>query len=317
MPLSGPPLDQPIDLRNVLARGLESKPDEVALVSAEGRQTWRELDRASDRYAASLLDLGVRKGDRVASLMPNRNALVIHYLACFKAGLVATPLNYRYMPPEIDHALEVSEAAVLLAHAERDADLAASKLAGRLPLGRDPLRRRATAGTRASRSCSSTRLRPAELPTAVAVRSGGHLLHLGQHRQAQGRDPQLRDVRLDAGERGSGLRDDGGRRDPARVVDLAHRRIRHSLLALWRPGRACSSRGPSTATSCCRCCASTGRPCSACCPRRCSPWCATTVPRARTSPRSGFASPAATRLPPSWSASSPTSPASRSTRSTA
>ncbi|MGH6904505.1 MAG: class I adenylate-forming enzyme family protein [Geminicoccaceae bacterium] len=135
MPLSGPPLDQSVDLCNVLARGLEAKPDEAALVSAEGGHTWRDLDRASDRYAAHLLGMGVRKGDRVASLMPNRNALVIHYLACMKAGFVATPLNYRYMPPEIDHALEVSEATVLLAHGERDQDLAASKLAPRLPLG--------------------------------------------------------------------------------------------------------------------------------------------------------------------------------------
>jgi long-chain acyl-CoA synthetase len=107
----------------------------VALVSAEGGHSWRELDLASDRLAANMLELGVRSGDRVASLMPNRNALVIHYLACLKAGFVATPLNYRYMPPEIDHALEVSEAVILLAHAERDQDLAASKLAGRLPLG--------------------------------------------------------------------------------------------------------------------------------------------------------------------------------------
>jgi long-chain acyl-CoA synthetase len=135
MPLSGAPLDQPFDLRNLLGRGLESKPDEVALVSAEGGCTWRELDGASDRYAAHLLAMGVQKGDRVASLMPNRNALVIHYLACLKAGFVATPLNYRYMPPEIDHALEVSEASILLAHAERDGDLSASRLAGRLPLG--------------------------------------------------------------------------------------------------------------------------------------------------------------------------------------
>jgi len=135
MPLSGPPLDEPVDLRNVLGRGLGSKPDEVALVSAEGGRTWRELDLASDRLAANMLELGVRKGDRVASLMPNRNALIIHYLACLKAGFVVTPLNYRYMPPEIDHALEVSGATVLLAHAERDQDLAASKLAPRLPLG--------------------------------------------------------------------------------------------------------------------------------------------------------------------------------------
>ena len=68
--------------------------------------------------------------------MPNRPALVVHYLACFKAGLVATPLNYRYMGPEIDHALELSQARVLLAHVEREEDLAASELAAQLPLGR-------------------------------------------------------------------------------------------------------------------------------------------------------------------------------------
>src|SRR5918996_666538 len=135
VPLSGPPLAEPIDVRNILARGLEAKPDDVAVASAEGGHTWRELDLASDRLAANMLEIGARKGDRVASLMPNRNALVIHYLACLKAGFVATPLDYRYTPPEIDHALEVTEATVLLAHAERDENLAGSQRVGRLPLG--------------------------------------------------------------------------------------------------------------------------------------------------------------------------------------
>jgi long-chain acyl-CoA synthetase len=40
--------------------------------------------------------MGLEPGDRLASLMANRIDLVIHYLACFRAGLVATPLNYRY-----------------------------------------------------------------------------------------------------------------------------------------------------------------------------------------------------------------------------
>ena len=74
--------------------------------------------------------------------MPNRIDLVVHYLACFKAGLVATPLNYRYTFREIDHALEVSAAAALLAHVERAEDVAASRLAGDLACGliayRDP-----------------------------------------------------------------------------------------------------------------------------------------------------------------------------------
>jgi hypothetical protein len=53
MPLSGPPLHEPVDLRRLLRTGLETKPDAMALVSAEGGRTWRELDRASDRLAAN------------------------------------------------------------------------------------------------------------------------------------------------------------------------------------------------------------------------------------------------------------------------
>src|SRR4029079_11969610 len=66
---------------------------------------------------------------------PNRIALVVHYLACFRAGLVATPLNYRYAVPEIDHALEVSGAGALLAHAERAGDVAASRVVATLARG--------------------------------------------------------------------------------------------------------------------------------------------------------------------------------------
>src|SRR5205823_3449105 len=53
-----------------------------------------------------------------------------------QAGLVATPLDYRYMAPESDHALAVSGARALFSHAERGGDLEASTVAGQLPLGR-------------------------------------------------------------------------------------------------------------------------------------------------------------------------------------
>ena len=135
LPITGPPLEGPCQLNQILKRGLKTKPHDLALVSAQARWTWQELDDASENLATNLLGLGLRTGDRVASLMPNRAALVVHYLACMKAGLVATPLNYRYTPPEIDHALEVSQAAILFSHAERSQDLAASSQAGKLPLG--------------------------------------------------------------------------------------------------------------------------------------------------------------------------------------
>lgn len=136
MPLAGPPLTIEVELSRLLERGLAATPDAPALVSIDGQLTWRELDAASTRLARHYLALGLKPGDRVATLMPNRAELVIHNLACMKAGFASTPLNYRYQSPEIDHALEVSDASVLLHHAERDADLALSKFADKLPLGR-------------------------------------------------------------------------------------------------------------------------------------------------------------------------------------
>ncbi|HSD91831.1 MAG TPA: class I adenylate-forming enzyme family protein [Methyloceanibacter sp.] len=130
----GPSLDKPIQLPDLLEAGLKTRPEEIAIVSLEDRWSWSELAERTERLAAHYLALGLEPGDRVASLMPNRLPLIAHYLACFKAGLVMTPLNYRYTPPEIDHALEVSGAKIILAHAERRADIAASK-ARALPLG--------------------------------------------------------------------------------------------------------------------------------------------------------------------------------------
>src|SRR5688500_10000701 len=134
MPIEGPPLAAR-PLSDVLGAGLESEPDAVALASAERTMTWRALDEAASRLAAGYAGLGLAPGDRIASLMPNRIDLAVHYLACLRAGLVAVPLNYRYTQREIDHALEVSGACALLAHVERAADLAGSRPAGGLRCG--------------------------------------------------------------------------------------------------------------------------------------------------------------------------------------
>jgi len=136
MPLAAPPLTIDVELTRLLEKGLAAAPDAPALVWRNGQLTWRDLDAVATRVARHYLALGLKPGDRVATLMPNCAELVIHNIACMKAGFASTPLNYRYQAPEIDHALEVSEAAVLLHHAERDADLAQSKFADRLPLGR-------------------------------------------------------------------------------------------------------------------------------------------------------------------------------------
>src|SRR6478672_3084120 len=136
MLLEGDPLAEPAAPLNFLLQvGIESNPDDVALVSVYRTVTWRELEHESAALARGYLTIGLNPGDRIASLMPNRIALISHYLACWRAGLIATPLNYRYTFREIDHALEVSGARALLAHVERIEDVEESQLAGELSCG--------------------------------------------------------------------------------------------------------------------------------------------------------------------------------------
>jgi long-chain acyl-CoA synthetase len=136
MVLSGPGIERPFPLNALLRAGLESAPSGPAIVTLDATTRWAELDAQSRHVARNYLAMGLRPGERVATLMPNHSALIVHHLACLWAGLVSTPLNYRYTAPEIGHALEVSEASLLVHHAERDPDIAASRLAAALPRGR-------------------------------------------------------------------------------------------------------------------------------------------------------------------------------------
>ncbi len=135
MPVSGPPLEEPADLKDLLRRSLLADPDATALYALDGILTWRELEVACTRLARSYLSLGLKPGDRVASIMPNGADLVIHYLACMRAGLVAMPLNYRYTPADIDYALGLAKPAALLVHGERVKDIVGIPSVARLPVG--------------------------------------------------------------------------------------------------------------------------------------------------------------------------------------
>jgi long-chain acyl-CoA synthetase len=135
MSLVGPPLPPPTPLRDLLSRGLRGEPDTAALSTAETSLSWAELHHRTGILAASYRGLGLRPGDRVASLLPNRLDAVLHVLACIRAGLVATPLNYRYRCPEIDRALKLSGARWLLFHAERQGDVDGCRERNGLDLG--------------------------------------------------------------------------------------------------------------------------------------------------------------------------------------
>ncbi len=116
----------------LLRNALRTVPDQPALHVGDQSWTYRQLDDLSSRLAAALLAEGIRPGDRLAFFLPNCAEIVLSYLACFKAGIVAVPLNYRYLAPQIDYALENSRSAALVLHAERLDELRRSERAGQL-----------------------------------------------------------------------------------------------------------------------------------------------------------------------------------------
>ena len=59
------------------------------------------LDRLSDGFAASLADAGIRKGDRVALVLPNCPQFLIAELGAWKAGATVLPLNPLYTAGEL------------------------------------------------------------------------------------------------------------------------------------------------------------------------------------------------------------------------
>lgn len=77
--------------------------------------TYEELDRASDALAAALLELGLKKSDRVAIVMPNSVAFVISFYAILKAGGVVAATNPTYPAEKMAHQINDCDAEIVLA----------------------------------------------------------------------------------------------------------------------------------------------------------------------------------------------------------
>jgi len=92
-----------------------------ALVSADERFTFAELDQWSERLARALAARGIAKGDRVAIAMRNCASWVVAYMAALKAGAVATLLNGWWQSHEMAHALEMTRPVLVIADLPRAA----------------------------------------------------------------------------------------------------------------------------------------------------------------------------------------------------
>lgn len=96
-------------LGRILERSARRTPTKVALTFADRSWTYAELDAGVGRVAASLLGMGLGKGDRVAAYGKNSDAYLLLFLGCARAGLVHVPINFNAAGDELVYLLTQSE----------------------------------------------------------------------------------------------------------------------------------------------------------------------------------------------------------------
>lgn len=90
----------------------------------EARLSFGELKSLSDRFANGLLAIGVRKGDRVGIILPQRSETVIAHIAIYKLGAIALPLSMLFGRDALSYRLSNSGAKVVITDAERAKNIA-------------------------------------------------------------------------------------------------------------------------------------------------------------------------------------------------
>lgn len=80
-----------MNIGTLLRRHARYRPDHLALVLGETRLTFHELDARVNRLANALLAAGLRKGDKLATVLPNCLEQVEIYWAAAKTGVVVVP----------------------------------------------------------------------------------------------------------------------------------------------------------------------------------------------------------------------------------
>jgi amino acid adenylation domain-containing protein len=104
-------------LQEYVARQAETRPDAVALVMAEERLTYGELEAASNRLARLIRGAGCRRGDRVCLFVPKTPAAIVAELATLKADCAYVPIDTASPAPRVELIVESAEPELILAAA--------------------------------------------------------------------------------------------------------------------------------------------------------------------------------------------------------
>lgn len=92
-----------------------------AIIDGRKSFSYADLNSRANRLTNSLLQLGMKKGDRIAFMGNNSHQFVEYYFGCAKAGFVTVPVNARFSPEEASYIVNHSESTAFIHTEEMEA----------------------------------------------------------------------------------------------------------------------------------------------------------------------------------------------------
>ena len=111
-------METPLTPLDFIRRTRRLYPEREAVVDGDLRLTYEQFFRRCDRWSSRLQALGVRQGDRVATIAPNTHAQLESFYAVPQIGAVLVPINYRLIADDFAYIIRHSGASVVCAHAD-------------------------------------------------------------------------------------------------------------------------------------------------------------------------------------------------------
>jgi len=103
-----------VTMPEALTRNAKQFSNHTALLYMGKKIFYPELERLVNRFGRALMDMGVKKGDKVAMLLPNIPQIVIANYATFRIGAVAVMNNPLYTERELEYQLNDSDSKILV-----------------------------------------------------------------------------------------------------------------------------------------------------------------------------------------------------------
>jgi non-ribosomal peptide synthetase component E (peptide arylation enzyme) len=107
-----------ISIGDSLRRTARATPDKIAVIDPDGSLRFAELDARSESVAASLLDLGLRPGDRALFQVGTSKEYFTAFFGCMKAGVVTVCTLPQYRLSEMRHFGDITSAKAIFVQAD-------------------------------------------------------------------------------------------------------------------------------------------------------------------------------------------------------